>query len=89
MDNNNPQLERIYHQLNRLEESVECILPDISAMKTDLKYHIKRSDLLEMQVKIIEKNYQKFYGFFSIGGWIIGIAGAIVTMVSVIGVFGK
>lgn len=66
--------DRTLKQLDRIEETLERMVAEMSAIKTDLNYHIKRSDTLEEKLDLMEQDYHKFRGFFSIAGWLVASA---------------
>lgn len=86
VDNNT--ISRIYHQLDRIEETLERISPELVAIKVDLKYHIQRTTLLEETLEIHKKALTRLTGFFSIGGWLVGIVATVLTILSQLGIFG-
>lgn len=77
--------ERIYQQLDRIEDTLERVRPELVAIKSDLTYHIKRTDLLEAEMKHLDRDVTKLRGFFSIGGWLLGIAATLLTIASKMG----
>lgn len=77
MDNKDLYLE--LKEIRTLLSEVRIIL----ARNTDsLDYHVKRTDLLEKHMTIMEKDLLKVRGFFSIGGWVLGIAATALTIFS-------
>jgi regulator of replication initiation timing len=78
------EVERVYQQLDRIEKTLERVVPELSAIKADLAYHIKRTDLLEIQVDQLDKNYTRFQGFVSIGGWLVA---TILTVATILRLF--
>jgi hypothetical protein len=48
-------LVHILEKVDKMGEDVACIRVDQAEMKVDLKYHIKRTDLLEGEVKESKK----------------------------------
>lgn len=79
------QLARLYEQMDRIEETLDRIRPDLSAIKTDLNYHIHRTNILEEKFSILDKDVTKLRGFFTIAGWIVGVAATVLTLMSRIG----
>lgn len=64
-------MELLRQQLDRIEKILERIVPELAMIKTDLAYHIKRTDLLEEKQDELEKNYYQLRGFFTIAGWVL------------------
>lgn len=79
-------MTRLYSQLDRIEETLDSISPRLAAIETDLAYHIKRSDLAEERIDLMEAEFHKWKGFFSIGGWLLGLMSTAVTILSKFGV---
>lgn len=79
-------IERIHSQLDRIEATVDNVRPELIAIRTDLNYHIHRTNVLEAQVMRMDKDVTKFRGFFAIGGWLIGIAATILTLLNSLGI---
>lgn len=77
--NNNSQL--LFQQLSRIENTMERLVPELAAIKTDLAHHIKRSDLLEERQDELQKDYYQLRGFFTIAGWILA---SLVALLSVL-----
>lgn len=73
-------MERLYNQLDRIEGVVGKITPELASIRTDLNYHIKRVDILEAQFILAQKSLTRLQGFFSIAGWLLGIAATLVTL---------
>lgn len=48
-------LVHILEKVDKLEEHVGCIRVDQAEIKADLKYHIRRTDLLEGRVDVLQK----------------------------------
>lgn len=78
--------ERIDNKIDKLHESLYSISARLTAIETDLKYHIARTDMLETQFKLLDKDVTKLKGFFSIGGWVVGIIATILTLLAKIGI---
>lgn len=62
-------IEKIDHIDSRLNK-IEIIQ---SAMSQDLKYHIKRTDLLEKELKPIKTKYQQLVGIMKFVGGVFAI----------------
>jgi hypothetical protein len=69
-------------RFERMYELLGQIRAELSAIKTDLNYHIRRTDMLEEKFSRVEKQQVKLHGFLSIGGWILGIAATFLTVLS-------
>lgn len=50
------------NKLDRIEGKISSIDMSISEIKTDLKYHIKRTDLLEIEIKPLKEKYLQLEG---------------------------
>lgn len=77
---------------DRIIELVEEIRKDVGDMKVtlavntqSLEEHIRRTDLLEKQVKALDQDVTKLRGFFSIMGWIVGVAATVLTILDKVG----
>lgn len=79
------QIDRIYDQLNRIEETLDRIRPELSIIKTDLNYHIHRTDLLEQKFSELDKDVTKLRGFFTVAGWLVGVMATILTILDRLG----
>jgi len=73
-------------------QTLEAIREDISEMKSilavntrELEIHIKRTDLLEKQVRALDTDVIKLRGFFTIFGWILGVGATALTILSKLG----
>lgn len=73
-------------------ETLEAIREDITEMKAilavntrELETHIKRTNLLEEQVKSLDKDVTKLRGFFSISGWVLGVCATALTILTKLG----
>ena len=78
-------IERLHAQLDRIESTLDNVRPELAAIKTDLNYHIHRTNLLEEQMKDVNKDVNRLHGFFSIGGWVVGIIATILTILNRLG----
>lgn len=50
-------LTQILTKVDKLDDRLDSTMVEIVEIKKDLKYHIKRTDILEEQVKPINKAY--------------------------------
>lgn len=73
-------------------QTLEAIRDDLAEMKAilavntrELETHIKRTNMLEEQVKLLDKDVTKLRGFFSIAGWILGICATVLTILTKLG----
>lgn len=73
-------------------QTLEAIREDISEMKSilavntrELEIHIKRTDLLEKQVRALDTDVVKLRGFFTIFGWIVAVGATILTVLNQLG----
>jgi archaellum component FlaC len=77
-------------RLNRMEDKIDRIGGEVSEVnihiaeiKKDLRYHIKRTDLLEAEVKPIKKHVIMVSGvvkFFGLVSFLIALIEGILTM---------
>lgn len=73
MSNNELELyEKIDAKLDKVHEGLYLINSRLVAIETDLRYHIARTDQLESQMVILDKDITKVKGFFMYAGWILG-----------------
>lgn len=78
-------LNKIFDKMDNMSKDIESIKIEQIEMKTDIKYHIKRTDMLEdlykdMREKDIEPmkaNINQAKGIFKLIGYISGLAGLI------------
>lgn len=75
-------MEHLYKQLAKIEDKLDEMLVIQSKNTVVLDDHKLRSDRSEKRLDILEDEYKKFRGFFSIGGWILGIAATLLTVLS-------
>lgn len=59
----------------------------LTQVKDDLKYHIKRTDLLEKDLKPVKEAYTVAKGFAKIFAWSLGILSTLAGLVWVISKF--
>ena len=57
-------LERVCSRLSKIEEDVTGIRETLAVNTTSLQIHMKRSDTLEKEMKILERTQNKALGFF-------------------------
>lgn len=74
MDNNNHLLEKLVIEIHK---EMSVMVSDIAAIKVDLKEHIRRTNLHEIEIKYIKKHL--YYAQGAIGlimalGSILGVA---------------
>lgn len=69
------KLERIENKLDRLVDQQGEIGVHIAEIKKDLKYHIKRTDLLEADVKPIKKHVSNVHAILKLVGMLSLLAG--------------
>lgn len=67
-------------KMDKTHEALYLINARLVAIETDLRYHVERTNLLETQMKHMDRDVNKLKGFFSIGGWIVAIAATILTI---------
>lgn len=92
-DNHLPLLINIDKKVDEVKDRLHGIEVIQSRMEGDLKYHIKRTDLLEEQIEVINKNAESFNAF----GFVLSttlkalpfIAGLIVAGITIIKFFKK
>lgn len=73
MSNYSSKLDEITRKLASIDKTL--------AVNTEqLKVHVKRTDLLESKVESLDQDVTKLRGFFTIAGWVIGIAATILTV---------
>lgn len=77
----------IIDKIEQGQEALWSINGRLTAIETDLKYHIHRSNLLEAQVEALKKDHNRLQGFFIIGGWVLGTFAVIATILEHFGAF--
>lgn len=70
------ELLRIESKIDKITDSLSEIKIIQAAQATDLKYHIKRTDLLEQKLEPIEDHVSKMHGALKLIG-IIALLGGI------------
>ena len=77
--------QNLTDKINEIAADVAEIRADLRAIKVDVEHHVYRSDMLEAEVKALDKSTTKLYGFFSISGWIIGVVATVLTIMTKLG----
>lgn len=72
----------LYSELKEIHRKLSEIQLDTARNTDSLDYHIKRTDLLEKKLTMIETDQVKIRGFISIGGWVVGIGATIITLLA-------
>lgn len=79
-------IQSVSVKLDSVYDGLSDIRAELVAIKVDLNFHIHRTNLLEEQVKSMDRHITKLQGFFAIGGWILGIAATVLTVMSQLGI---
>ena len=78
-------LEKIEHRLERIDEKMENIEKHLAVYNAQLRFHIKRTDMLEDEFKPVKASLVKAQGALCL----IGIVATIVSVVAAfLGVMG-
>lgn len=77
--------DRDQDKLDQIQEKLSDIRAELVAIRVDVNYHIHRTNLLEERFEKLDKDMTKFQGFFTVGGWIVGVAATIITMLNLLG----
>jgi hypothetical protein len=92
-DNHLPLLINIDKKVDEVKDKLHGIEVIQSRMEGDLKYHIKRTDLLEEQVELVNKKTESFAAFGLVMNNVIKVfpflSGAIVAIVTLYKIFKK
>lgn len=67
-------------RLDDIHEKLSTIDKSLAVYNEQLKMHMKRTDLLETKVTALDQDVTKLRGFFSVGGWIVGIAATLLVI---------
>jgi len=75
----------LYDIIDRIGSTQDDMRNILVAMQVDLKYHIRRTDLLEEEVKILREEvrplpWKKIAAIISILGVVIGVAIKLITL---------
>lgn len=76
------ETDHLYQMLSKMDDKVNKLLVTTLENTIVLNDHKARSDRSEKRLDLLEDEYKKFRGFFSVGGWILGIAATIITVIS-------
>lgn len=64
------EFNRVHDKLDKLDNRMDKIdLTQVAILK-DLKYHIKRTNLLENELHPIKNRYQQLIGVLKLAGWV-------------------
>ena len=77
-------LQTVTTKVDDMNSRLHRIETDQAAIKVDVKYHIRRTDILENDLKPIHDRYTELMGFIKFIGATIALVGAIETTVHVI-----
>tara|TARA_R100001143_G_C3324845_1_gene116549 strand:+ start:200 stop:451 length:252 start_codon:yes stop_codon:yes gene_type:complete len=79
------ELEKINQKLDRIDQRIDSVDKSLAVYNTELKFHIKRTDMLEEEIKPIKSSLIKAQGALCF----IGIIATIISVVvAFMGVFG-
>jgi len=78
-------LEKIEHRLERIDEKMENIEKHLAVYNAQLRFHIKRTDMLETEVKPLKIHLHRVHGVLTF----IGVLATIVTVAVTIYNFGS
>lgn len=78
------RLERIENKVDDLADHLSKIDVTLSAQHESLKHHIKRSDLLESEVKPLKRKIYMAEGALKVIGVLLGLGGLYELLVRVI-----
>ena len=81
----NKQLDFIAVKLDKFDDRLDRIEKSQGLMNKDLKYHIKRTNLLEDEFKPIRTKYQQAKGVFLFMGGVSAVAGVIEVVLRILG----
>lgn len=74
-------------KIDKVKEILSEIKVELASIKVDLRAHMKRSDLLEKHVSLLETDINKLRGFFTVLGYLLGIGATVLTILSQLKVF--
>lgn len=81
-------VDKLDAKLDRVDQRLDKIEIQQAVMTTDLKYHIKRTNILEAELKPIQTRYQEVMGVIKFVGAVIAVVGAVETCLHLTEVFG-
>lgn len=76
--------EFLTEKLEKMSERLSDLNATMTAIKIDLAYHIRRTELLEHQFSKLDKDITKFRGFFTIGGWLVAVIATVITVLNML-----
>lgn len=77
LDKIDKHLEKQDVKLDKQDGRMDALEKTSAKMATDLEYHIKRTDLLENELKPIKTKYEQVTGVAKFAGLVAGSVGAI------------
>lgn len=78
------QLERVETKVDSVVESISNINVHVAEIKKDLKYHIKRTDILEAELKPIKRHVALMQATFKLLGMSVSLAVIVEAVVSLL-----
>lgn len=70
--------------MGKLQDDVEEIRAIVSRMEGDLKYHIKRTDLLEAKFEPVEDHVKFIRQLMRLVTWCAGLTGAAALLIKIL-----
>lgn len=81
------KLHRIEEKVDKVVDSIARIDVTLAAQHESLKYHIKRTDMLETDIKPLEAHVHAVQGILKMVGLVSVMAGVVAAMVEVLTYF--
>jgi len=78
-------LEKIEQKLEKIDEKMDNIEKHLAVYNAQLRFHIKRTDILESEVKPLKIHLHKVHGILTF----IGVSATIITVLVTIYNFGS
>lgn len=71
------KLDRIDNKCDKFDDRLDRLEVNNVAMSQDLKYHIRRTDILENELKPIKTRYEQMVGVIKFFGAVIALSGSL------------
>ena len=79
------ELEKLNQKLDKIDQRIDSIDKHLAVYNSELKFHIKRTDMLETEVKPLKIHLHRVHGVLTF----IGVLATIVTVAVTIYNFGS
>ena len=80
------ELEKIDRKLEKIDERIDNIDKHLAVYNSQLRYHIKRTDMIEKDIEPLKVHLNKTHGILTFIGVIATVITVVATIVSIKGV---